>query len=181
MPGPDPRGICHYPAVVPEVLGHLACCFPGGVPNALCGLQILQHAEHAVLRPGLGATELWKSRIDLANGTVRPELGHFQGLKLTECWRSSISFLELSSWTRQLCVYSGLALSGVNIQFSLEDPFIPAPLFHHTLAKQGGGEEPLGFLFLLDNITHSLSLDLFLAFIGPDPTPLSCALPSFIF
>lgn len=114
MPGPDPRGICHYPAVVPEVLGHLACCFPGGVPNALCGLQILQHAEHAVLRPGLGATELWKSRIDLANRTVRPELGHFQGLKLTVCWRSSISFLEPSSWTRQSCVYSGLALSGVS-------------------------------------------------------------------
>lgn len=48
-------------------------------------------------------------------------------------------------------VYSDLAPPG-GVWLCLEDPFIPFPFFLHTLAKQRGGAEPLGFSFLLENM-----------------------------
>ena len=89
-----------------------------------------------------------------------PDVGHFQGLKLTECTRSSISSLEFHLWDKALmCLLWSSPLWSV--QLCLEDPFTLISLFLHSLAKQGGQNDLVSHSYWR---TCGLGLDAFLAF-----------------
>lgn len=83
-------GICHYPAVVLEVLGHLACCFLAGFLTSFvdCKFSSMQ----SMWCSGLAWEPLNSGNhtLSLLMGQFSPEPWHFQGLKLTVCWVSSI-------------------------------------------------------------------------------------------
>lgn len=132
-------------------------------PRALCGLQILQHTEHAMLRPGLRTTKCCKPHGIPANGT-------FQGLRVTESQPNVLYFnseLGATAWTHILALSS--------VQFCLH-PCSCEPL--HFGQARGGRTT----CFLLEHMQMwSRHLSAFLVFSGPDPTPsLSMSSPQYL-